>query len=180
MAKPIYALLMLAWALWLGGLVVLLLFVTRLFGMLPRPAAVEAAPVLFVTFASYQIIVGLIACGAGTLLAIVQRRTAYAIFTFLMLGALTGAVLNRGWTHQMENMRAAGESGGPEFKAMHAKTSIAYTSAAGLLLAAGIGFSLTSPPPRTGKRRLPAQGFPVVQTDQSPAAPVSAGHAPPR
>lgn len=169
---------MLGWALWIGGLVVLLLFVTRLF-QFSRPIAVEAAPVLFVTFASYQIIVGLIACAAGTLLAMNTRRKAYAALTLVMLLGMVSAILNRGWTYQMENLRHTGQSGGVEFKALHGKTSMAYTSAGGLLLVAGIGFILL-PPRRTGRETDRVTESQVDPVNRLPAAPAPAGHSPPR
>src|SRR5262245_10130023 len=122
--RSVHTSLMLAWALWLGGMIALLLFVTRLF-QASRPVAVEAAPVLFVTFAGYQLIVGMIACICGTLLAMLTRRNVHAIMTLLMLAAFAAAILNRGWTYQMESLRHDGQSDEPEFKALHAKTSIA-------------------------------------------------------
>jgi hypothetical protein len=177
-SKLIYGILMLTWALWFGGLVALLLFVTRLF-QASRPVAVEAAPVLFVTFANYQIVVGLLACAAGTLLAMMLRNRGYAVLTLVMLLAMVCALLNRGWTYEMENLRHAGQSGDAPFKALHAKTSIAYTSAAGLLLISGIGFILLPPPRRTGRETAGAKAFPGEPADRSTIAPAPPAHTQP-
>jgi hypothetical protein len=153
MRRALSILLLLTWALWFGGMIALLIFVTQLFRG-PRPIAVEAAPVLFRTFAIYQLIVGAIACACGTLLALSSRRSVHAILTLFMLAALGAATLIRGWTLQMEAIRLAGESSGPQFKALHVKSSAAYTSAAALLFVAGIGWILTMPSasqPRTSE-----------------------------
>jgi hypothetical protein len=155
MQKVLAAFLAVSWSLWFGGLVVLLLFVTKLF-QASRSIAVEAAPVLLQTFAIYQLMVGAVACAVGTLLTLQTRRTAHAILTLLMLAALAGALLIRGWTFQMEEIRLAGNSTGPQFKQLHAKSSIAYTTSAGLLLISGIGFVVTSPTHRTESETLRA------------------------
>lgn len=170
--------LILAWALWLGGLVALLMFVLRLFEA-SRPVAVEAAPVLFRTFASYQVLVGMIACAAGTLLAMSTRRRVHAALSLVMIAALSAALLVRGWTHQMESIRHAGQSTGPEFKALHAKTSIAYTGSAGLLLIAGIGYVLTMSTRRTGIETVQARDSQDAIARRSPTVPEPRGHAPP-
>jgi len=144
-------LLLLAWALWLGGMIVLLIFVTQLFRT-SRPVAIEAAPVLFRTFAVYQIGVGVIACASGTLLTRMTRRSVHAVLTLLMLAALAGALLIRGWTFEMEAIRHAGQSSGPAFKSLHARSSIAYATSATLLLVSGIGWVLTLPTLRTDRK----------------------------
>jgi hypothetical protein len=133
-----------SWALWFGGMVVLLIFVIQLFRG-RREIAMEAAPVLFGTFAVYQLIVGMIACASGTLLVLLSRRNTHAILTLLMLVALAGALLIRGWTFEMERIRLVGESGGPRFKVLHGRSSAAYAACTGLLLVAGIGWVLTPP-----------------------------------
>jgi uncharacterized membrane protein len=148
MQKALKVLLAVSWSLWLGGMIALLIFVVRLFKASHDIGAV-AAPVLFRTFAHYQIIVGIIACASGTLLTLRTRRTAHALMTLVMLGAFASALLIRGWTFEMESLRAAGRSGGPEFKAMHAKSSMAYSTSAGLLLISGVGWILTLPTSRT-------------------------------
>ncbi|HEY7088604.1 MAG TPA: hypothetical protein VH518_10980 [Tepidisphaeraceae bacterium] len=153
MRRALSIILLTTWALWFGGMIALLIFVTQLFRG-PRAIAVEAAPVLFRTFALYQLITGGIACAWGTLLALSSRRSVHAILTLFMLAALGAALLIRSWTFQMEAIRAAGESAGPQFKALHVKSSVAYTSAAALLLVAGIGWIITMPsvsPTRTSE-----------------------------
>jgi hypothetical protein len=151
MQKVLKVLLAVSWALWMGGMISLLIFVIRLFKASHEIGA-ASAPVLFHAFADYQIIVGIIACASGTLMTLRTRRTAHALMTLVMLGAFASALLIRGWTFEMESLRAAGRSGGPEFKAMHGRSSIAYTTSAGLLLTSGVGWILTLPANRTERK----------------------------
>jgi hypothetical protein len=155
MTKLLNIILYFSWALWLGGLVALLMFVLRLFEV-SRAIAVEAAPILFLRFASYQIIVGLIACSAATLLAIRSRRKSQAIFALLLVTALGISLLLRAWTIQMEQIRAEQGGDAPAFKAMHARTSISYTTMAILLSAAGIGFIVCPSRAQTATEAAPA------------------------
>jgi hypothetical protein len=141
----------LSWALWLGGMIVLLIFVIQLFHA-SQKVAVDAAPVLFRTFAVYQLIVGMVACASGTLLALLSRRSVHAVLTLLMLVALAGALLIRGWTFEMQRIRLAGESGGPRFKLLHGRSTVAYATLAGLLLIAGVGWVVTSSSRETDRK----------------------------
>jgi hypothetical protein len=132
---------LLAWCLWLGGLVALLLFVTRLF-RINRPVALDAAPILFVSFGVYQLIAGAVACAAGTLLAVITRRRLFATMTLLMIVAMAVAIFVVQWTDRMEALRHAGLSSSDAFKALHAQTSIGYIAIAALILSAGVGIIL--------------------------------------
>ncbi|HVT90863.1 MAG TPA: hypothetical protein VHD56_18560 [Tepidisphaeraceae bacterium] len=148
MARFLYVLTLICWALWLGGMVALLIFVTQLFAT-SRPVALQAAPVLFRTFAVYQLVVGAMACAAGTFLSVVTQRKCHAINGLVMVLALAAALVIRMLTVKMLVLLEAGQSSGPEFLALHIKSNIAYTVAAGLLALAGIGWALTSPMRRT-------------------------------
>ena len=160
MTRFLYASTMLAWALWLGGLIAMLMFVIQLFGV-SHDLGVQAAPVLFRSFAMYQLIVGMIACASGTLLCLVTRRNAHAIMSLLMILSLAAALLIRKLTVQMLAIIAAGQSSSSDFLALHIKSNIAYTIAAGLLLIAGIGWAITSPVRRTPVGTSPAQDSPA-------------------
>lgn len=159
MRKLLLVVVILGWALWLGGMVALLMFVTQLFKA-SRTVAFDAAPVLFRTFANYQLLIGTIACAGGTVLAMLTRRKVYALMTLLMLGALASAILIRGWTGRMDALRHAGQSAGAEFKSLHAKSSIGYTTSAGLLLIAGVGFTLAASSRQTAPQTSPATDSP--------------------
>ena len=103
----------------------LLIFVLRLFAT-SRGLAVEAAPVLFMAFARYQILLGIIACAAGTVLSVLTRRVAVGMLTLLMLIAFSSAILIRTWTIRMNILRVDGRSNEPLFKHLHALSSSGY------------------------------------------------------
>jgi hypothetical protein len=160
---------LLGWCLWLGGLVALLLFVTRLFRV-NRSIAVEAAPVLFVSFALYQLITGAAACAAGTLLAVITRRRLFAMMTLLMIAAMAVAIFVAQWTDRMEDLRHAGFSSSDSFKSLHAQTSIGYTAIAALLLTAGVGIILGISAPQTAAAALPPTDSPAEAAGRFPSA----------
>src|SRR4051794_29938662 len=118
MRKLVSVLLTLSWALWFGGMIVLFIFVMRLFGT-SRAVAVDAAPVLFNTFAVYQLIVGIIACACGTGLTLLTRRSAHAISTLLMIVALGAGLVLRGWTNEMGRLDRSSVAGVSRFQTLH-------------------------------------------------------------
>ena len=74
-----------------------------------------------------------------------------------LLLALADALMIRSWTMRLEAIRAAGQMGNEEFQMLHHRTTQAYTVAAGLLLAAGIGLIVTAPAlPRRVSETAPA------------------------
>jgi hypothetical protein len=137
-------LLTLCWALWFGGMIVLFIFVMRLFGT-SRAVAVDAAPVLFNTFAVYQLIVGMVACACGTGLTLLTRRNAHAISTLLMIVALGAGLVLRGWTNEMGRLDRSSVAGVSRFQTLHHASTQVYTSAAVLLMIAGIVWTVTLP-----------------------------------
>lgn len=155
MHRTLSTILFFAWALWLGGMIALMIFVIRLFD-LSRTIAIEAAPVLFGVFAVYQLVVGLIAATAGTSLTLATKRSVHAAMSLLMILALAAALLINDWTGEMESLRLAGQSSGPRFALLHRWSSWAYVTSACLLVAAGTGWCLTLCSP--GKARKTAGG----------------------
>src|SRR5690349_10269823 len=101
--------LVMTWALWFGGMIALILFVTRLFNT-SHDLGVHAAPVLFRVFANYQIIVGMIACAAATLLSLSTRSKVHAGGTAILLAAFAVALVIRMLTNRMLDILAAGQS----------------------------------------------------------------------
>jgi hypothetical protein len=154
----------LAWALWLGGLMALFLFVSHLFKV-DRPTAVVAAPRMFVAFERYQIMLAVVALAAGAVWwwsSAAPRRALATMFVLFVLatGCATGS--SRVITPRMESLRQQGLSGGPEFKRLHGMSMLCYTSAAGLLAINGFllpAAAATSPRPtrqRAGGLDLPS------------------------
>jgi hypothetical protein len=144
MRRIICLILLLAWSLWFGGMIVLFIFVMRLFAT-SRTVATEAAPVLFRTFAQYQLIVGLIACAGGAALSLLSRRSSHAAMTLAMIGALAAGVIVRQWTYEMQTLDRSNAAHVERFQSLHHRTTRLYIAAAALLLVAGVGFTLTLP-----------------------------------
>ncbi|HEY1628638.1 MAG TPA: hypothetical protein VGF52_02195 [Tepidisphaeraceae bacterium] len=147
MSRIIATIVMLAWALWFGGMIALMIFVIRLFNT-SREIGIATAPILFRSFANYQIAIGLLAAGAGTFLTLITRRNAHAILSLLMIVTLAAAIVVRGWTFEMERLRLSGQLQSVRFQSLHNRSSMLYSSEAILLLIAGVGWMLTFPPPR--------------------------------
>src|SRR4051794_935961 len=100
MTRVLSLVLLLSWSLWFGGMIALVIFIIRLFHT-DYDLGTHAGPVMFGTFAVYQIIVGLVACAAGTLLTVMTRRKLHAACSALMVVALGLAVVIRMWTFEM-------------------------------------------------------------------------------
>lgn len=161
MIRLLFNVLYLAWALWFGGMVVLLLFVTRLFAK-SHATGVDAAPVLFDTFAIYQLGVGAAACLTATMLTVLTRRRASGIFTLLLLIAFASAIVLKGWTHRIDQLRVTNQTQTDEFKHLHALSGIGYITAASALLISGIGFLNLRPTRRTAHEIVPATDSPAA------------------
>ena len=117
-------------ALWLGGIVALLMLVQHLFKH-DRAIAVQAAPVMFVLFEKYQI--GLAAIAIGTLLLARQRHWRFTLIPISLAAALavaSAAML----TPRIEHLRQAGQSGTPAFRSLHGASMALYSIEVALLL----------------------------------------------
>jgi hypothetical protein len=128
-----------AWALWLGGLVTLLIFVLTLFHT-DRTTALQAAPQMFVIFGKYQLIlsaVGLISTFFWRVT--IRSKWITSLFAIVAVCAMGGAVLSARIVPRMEEIRLAGQShDSAEYKSLHGRSSIIYTSEAALLLIGAI------------------------------------------
>jgi hypothetical protein len=127
-----------AWALWLGGLGALFLFVTDLFAK-DRPTALKAAPQMFLVFERYQILLA-----AAALMGVVAWRilagSIRVTVLFILLSAATvpTALGPMFITSRMEQLRQQGQSSSPEFRKLHGISMIVYTGQTLILLAAGL------------------------------------------
>jgi hypothetical protein len=140
-------LLTLAWAAWFGGMLALLVFVTRLFKA-SREIGVTGAPVLFRTFVTYQLIVGSLTLVLAVALALVSRSKAVAIAGVFSLISLALVFPIRGWTNRIGELYAAGQSNTEEFKGIHRMSSATYSTSALLLACAGIAIAAHRPKPK--------------------------------
>lgn len=154
-------LLTLAWALWFGGMVVLLLFVTQLFKK-SHATGVDAAPVLFDTFANFQLIAGAIACISSTALSILVKRKVLPLLTMFLLVAFGCAIELRSITHRIDTLRLSGRTDTDLFKQLHGLSGAGYVLAASVLLISGFLWLNLALPIQTRRRTVPATDSPAA------------------
>ena len=128
----------LAWALWLGGLIALFLFVSHLF-QADRPTAVAAAPLMFARFERLQLLLAAVSLLAVGGLRLIEPREVHSIvFSFFALATI-GLVISATMVRpKMEHLRVQGESSGPQFRKMHGQSMALYTIQAASLAIAGL------------------------------------------
>ena len=141
--------LIIAWALWFGGIVMLFLCAQALFiRFSDRQIAGAAASSLFLVFERYQLILAAIAIVAAVIwrwLAPSRRKTAFFI---LLSVAAVAAVASAGIvTPRLEAMRLAGTTKQPAFAHLHGLSMILLTAEALVLLVAGLLWAWQPDPP---------------------------------
>jgi hypothetical protein len=127
-----------AWSLWFGGLGALYLFVIRLFGA-DREAALRAAPLMFLVFEKYQIVLAaaaLLGTVAWRVLAKSQRVA--VLFWLLAIATVPAALGPMLITQRMEQLRLNGQTESAEFRKLHGRSMIVYAGETLVLLAAGL------------------------------------------
>jgi len=126
-----------AWALWLGGLGAIFLFVTRLF-LVDNDLGVRAAPVLFLVFERYQLLVaGLALIGTALLRIVLRSSGATILFWLLGAAAVLAALEPIAITSRLEQLRTTGRTNTPQFEHLHQDATIVYSTETLILLAAG-------------------------------------------
>jgi hypothetical protein len=126
-----------AWGLWLGSLGALFLFVIRLFSA-DYDLGAHAAPVLFVVFEKYQLILAALALiGAALLRIVLKSRQAILLLCMLSAAAILAALQPLALTGRLESLRQAGQTHTPEFQRLHSEASTVYTIETLIVLAAG-------------------------------------------
>ena len=130
-------LVMLAWALWFGGLMTLFVMVSHLFAA-DRATAVVAAPRLFVAFERYQLVVAAVALIATVAWRFKQPSGVLTTLFIMFAVASLGAIFNASTlTPKMEQLRLAGQSTSPAFRQLHARSMVMFMCEAVALLMAG-------------------------------------------
>jgi hypothetical protein len=133
----ISGILIIAWALWLGGAVATLLFVQKLFHN-DRAIALLAAPQLFLAFERYQLVLaGLAVVG----LLIGARRRLVPLVLLILSAAVTATVSAVLVTPRIEQMRLAGQLDTATFRTFHGLSMLLYLIEVVLLLGAGIAMA---------------------------------------
>ena len=127
----------LAWGLWLGGMVALIVFVQTLF-VRNRPVALEAAPMLFVAFERVQLVLAAAAVvGTFCWWLLTRRRAVMVLFALLAISGAIAAMSTTLNTAPMEVLRARGMRESAEFKRLHRRSTTMYMAEMVLLLGAG-------------------------------------------
>jgi hypothetical protein len=140
MRRFIFIVLMLVWALWFGGTIALFVFVVNLFA---RGVGPQAAPVLFVTFGRYQLVLAAISVVAAFGWWMVGRtRWRIALFAILAGAAVLAAAVTAVIMPRMEQLRADGQTKSAEFDSLHRRSETLYTAQALLLLTSGVMIAL--------------------------------------
>jgi hypothetical protein len=104
-----------------------------------RAVALQAAPLLFATFDRYQLALAAVAIVASAMWRLTTPRAALtALFSLFVLAAIGTVTLAAIITPRMEALRSEGQSGSPEFMALHKRATTVYMAQAALLLAAGL------------------------------------------
>jgi hypothetical protein len=123
-----------AWSLWIGGLIMLFLSVMTLFGK-SKSVASEAAPHLFMAFERYQLILAAVALSSTFAWRMTARLAPLnALFVLLALSAFCAAFTPLYVTNRMEALRAEGKNSTPEFQQLHRRATRLYVVEAIVLL----------------------------------------------
>jgi hypothetical protein len=136
-AKFLAGVLCIAWGLWAGGMAALFLFVMRLFAV-DRDLALKTAPLLFIVFERYQIVLAALTILAAAGVRFSRpSRAASALFLTLaipVMGAGFGVLL----VDKMIGMWLDGQSSGPQFMRLHGMSMLLFTAQEVILLVAGL------------------------------------------
>ncbi len=141
MGRVLSTILMVFWGLWFGGNIALFLFVSSLFRQ-NRSLAIDAAPVLFITFERYHLLLaGASVVLSGAWLARDRSRATTALFVLLILGGLAAAGSAAFITPRIMQLRHLHQTDTAEFKRMHGLSMMIYSGEAVVLLIAGVVLS---------------------------------------
>ena len=134
---------LLAWGLWFGAIVMVFVTVTSLFTTFAdqRQVAGAAAAGVFKRFELFELVVA----PAGLLAALLLRgrsagrRSATLVAALLALAAVGASASHFYLTPRIDELRRQGvPSSSEQFKALHGQSSMVYASQAALLLGAGL------------------------------------------
>ena len=131
---------MVAWGLWLGGMVMLFVALPTIFGTpgFDREVRGAFAARMFPVFERMQLVfaaVSLIATASWWLAG--RARLKLVLFTLLTLATIAAVAESTMVTPKIERLRAQGLRGTPEFDRMHGLSTRVYAAGAAVLLIAG-------------------------------------------
>lgn len=147
MRRTLSTLLLLFWAFWFGGLLFLVFAVTALFSHGIELGA-AAAPVVFVRFEKYHLVLAAVCMVLCILLVQTSRRRDWhGIFICLVIGCVTALITSQILVPRINALHVQGMVHTPEFSRLHGLASASYSIEflvlliAGLLLPRAIGHS---------------------------------------
>lgn len=138
----------LAWALWLGGIICLFIVVSDLF-KIDRTTAIVAAPRMFFQLQKFELLFAAVALLSAAGLRLKEPRAALnALFALLAVATIGLVIMAAVIMPKLEKLRLAGESSGPQFRAVHGQSMALHTLQAAALLGAGmcLPFAMSSRP----------------------------------
>jgi hypothetical protein len=142
MRRLLSTVVVLAWGLWFGGIVMVFVAVTSLFRTFhdQRPLAGAAAAGVFTRFEAMQLGVAAVAVLAALgLWASARSRARVAAATLLAVAAVGALASSFAFTPRVQDMRRRGiPSTSEEFRTAHRASSIIYVLQTGVLLSAGL------------------------------------------
>jgi len=139
MRKVLSVVVVISWALWLGGLGALMLAVMSLFKALDRTAAGQSATVIFQRFERYQLVLASVLLVSLILWMLARGAMSKAILIILtLLASILAAALPSAISPRIEVLRQTGQTQSDEFKRLHKMGERMYGGAAILMLAGGL------------------------------------------
>ena len=133
MKRLISDIFLVAWALWFGGAVAILVLVQHLF-QTNRDLAVQAAPQLFLTFEKYQLVLAAVVVLSLFGVAARKRLLATLVLSAAAIAALSACFV----TPRINNLRLAGGQGSSAFRMLHGISMSIYLIEVVLLLITGL------------------------------------------
>jgi len=128
----------LAWSLWFGGLAAIFLFAAALFAK-DRETALKAAPIMFLIFEKYQILIAAAALVGSLSWRILAKSARVTLLFYLIAIATLPAALGPIFvTQKMEELRKNDQTESPEFKKLHGISMSLYSGELLVLLLAGL------------------------------------------
>jgi glucan phosphoethanolaminetransferase (alkaline phosphatase superfamily) len=131
MKRVLMTVALLAWGLWLGGMIAVIVLVIALFSQ-DRAVALAAAPRMFHVFEVYQLFLAAAALAAALLW---RRKVLATLFALAAVGALASHLAI---TPRMDALQQLHQTETPEFAQLHGIATTVYMVDAALLLAAGL------------------------------------------
>ena len=139
MRRFLSTLVLMAWGLWFGGLIVLFVAVQTLFNTFPRETAGQGAARIFHAFNAYQLALAAVALVATFAWRVTgPPRLKTTLFVLFALATVGACVITMYFTPRIELLQHRGLTQTVEFKRLHGFSMLAYVGEAVALLVAGV------------------------------------------